>query len=338
MLTPYQLPFLIRYFDGIDAAVSRRLSRLVPPTETTLTQEFCALMDAAAQRREKSLTFDADALQEALAKPGDMVDVEFTIEVHQHGQRLEAFVSQADFGLILEYENTVLPNLNWRAAYLMQAKRLFPDPGGSYSIASTFASTSPDQQQRLQDLVEILGKEGIRSWLYMPSTDGYEAASSSAIRNLHARNVAGNIFDYALGLALRDELQRSGGIDAGMWVADLAVGTTAADVHTNAFVETDPFTWFILQHFGRLSSHSERSTELHVESVRRGGSVERVARIAAGDRLAAQELIDELGDKARDKKFDPGTMTVLPGQSVTIRVRSGPPDGVDLPVSRDDRG
>lgn len=63
-----------------------------------------------------------------------------------------------------------------------------------------------------------------------------------------------------------------------------------------------------------------------------------MARIAAGDRLAAQELIDELGDKARDKKFDPGTMTVLPGQSVTIRVRSGPPDGVDLPVSRDDRG
>lgn len=333
MLTPYQIPLLIRYFDGIDLAVSRRLSRVVPPSETTLTQEFCALMDADAQRREQSLPFDAAALQEALAKPGDMLDMTFSVAAHQHGTRLEAYVSQADFGLILEYSNTVLPALNWRAAYLMQAKRLFPDAIGGYSAASVFSSTSLEQQRRMGDLADILGEPAIRYWLYMPPTNGYEPASASAIRALHARNLAGNIFDYALGLALRDTLERSGGIDAGMWVAGLTASSTAAGVHSAAFDGADPFTWFVLQHFGRLSSQPVPALELNIEGARGRGSVERVTRIAEGDRRAAQDLIDELGERARDKSFDPDTMKVLPAHTVTIRVRSGPPDGIDLPLS-----
>lgn len=140
MLTPYQLPLFVRYFDGIDLAVSRRLLRPVAPSETTLTQEFCALMDAGTQRREASLPFDAEALQADLARPGDMVDVQISIETHQHGPRLEAYVSQSDFGLILEYQNTVLPEFNWKAAYLMQAKRLFPQASGSYGLATAVPS------------------------------------------------------------------------------------------------------------------------------------------------------------------------------------------------------
>jgi hypothetical protein len=337
MLNPYQIPFLIRYFDGIDLAVSRRLSRRVPPSETTLTQEFCALMDADAQRREKSLLFDADALNAALAKPGDMVDIDFRIEAHQHGPRLEAYVSQADFGLILEYRNTVLPRLDWQAAYLMQAKRLFPDPGGGYSVSSHFSSTSAEQQRRMLDLAEILGAAAIRYWLYTPTPDGYESRSTSAIRALHTYILSRDIFDYALGLALRDALERSGGIGAGLWITDLDMGNTAIDVHRAAFVTAHPFTWFVLQHFSPVSSHARRMPRLNVRQSGAGGLVERAAQIAIGDRGAAQGLIDELGDRARDKEFDPKTMTVLPAHSVTIRMTAGPPDGIELPPARTTR-
>lgn len=333
MFSPYQIPFFIRYFDGIDAAVSKRLSRRNPPTETTLTEEFCALMDADSQRRENLLKFDADALQTALSLPRDMLGVDFTIATHQHGQKLEAFVSQADFGLILDYRNTVLPNLNWKTAYLMQAKRLFPDTGGGYSVASKFSSTSVDQQSRMRDIAKILGERAIQYWLYMPQTTDYDVNSTSAIRNLHSRNLMDNIYDYAVGLALHEALQQSGGVDAGMWIANLeSTCKNAADVHKGAFNSTIPFTWFILEHFGRLSSR-------HMDDIGTAHDVstERVLKIATGDPTTSQELIDELGDRARDSDFDPTRMKVLPGNSITIRVTSGPPEGIDLPLSRTSR-
>lgn len=331
MLSPYQLPFLIRYFDGIDLAVSRRLSRRVPPSETTLTQEFCGLMDADAQRLEKSLPFDAEALAKAIAAPGDMLDVVFKIDAHQHSQRLEAYVSQADFGLILEYRNTVIPGLDWEAAYLMQAKRLFPNAGGGYSVSSSFSSTSVEQRQRMRHVADILGEAAIRYWLYMPTTSGYESTSASAIRTLHTHNLSHHLFDFAIGLALRDALQSAGGIDAGMWIADLGVGDNAVDVHRAAFRTTHPFTWFVLQHFGSPSSHGVDVLALNVHCRGRGEPRGRAAQIAAGDRAASEALIDELGDRARDRHFDPRTMTVLPAHTVTISVRSGPADGIDLP-------
>lgn len=336
MLTPYQLPLFVRYLDGIDLAVSRRLLRPVAPSETTLTQEFCALMDAGTQRREASLLFDAEALQTALARPGDMVDVHISIETHQHGPRLEAYVSQSDFGLILDYENTVLPKFNWKAAYLMQAKRLFPQAAGGYGLASAFTSISAAQRRRMHDLEAILGSGALRYWLYMPPTQGYDPTSAAAIRALHTRNLSGNIFDYALGLALRDALAYTGGIDAGLWTTGLDAGDTALEIHEAAFSTAHPFTWFILAHFSNAPSNFGLDGALNSDDWGSAG-MERVASIAAGDRQAAQALIDELGKKARDPDFDPATMTVLPAHSVTIKLRSGPRDGIDLPIATRDR-
>ncbi len=336
MLTPYQLPLFVRYFDGIDLAVSRRLLRPVAPSETTLTQEFCALMDEDTQRREASLPFNVDALQAALARPGDMVDVQISIETHQHGPRLEAYVSQSDFGLILEYQNTVLPEFNWKAAYLMQAKRLFARTAGGYGLTSSFTSISPEQRRRMHDLEAILGRGALRYWLYMPPTLGYDPTSSAEIRALHNRNLSGHIFDYALGLALRDALAQSGGIDAGLWITGLDAGDTALEIHETAFCTAHPFTWFILAHFSNAPSSFGLDGCLNSDN--RGFlGVERVAQIAAGDRQSAQTLIDELGEKARDPDFDPATMTVLPANSVTIKLRSGPREGIDLPLVKPDR-
>ena len=336
MLTPYQLPLFVRYFDGIDLAVSRRLLRPVAPSETTLTQEFCALMDAGTQRREASLSFDAEALQTALARPGDMVDVQISIETHQHGPRLEAYVSQSDFGLILEYQNTVLPALNWKAAYLMQAKRLFPQATGGYGLASAFTSISAAQRQRMHDIEAILGRGALRYWLYMPPTHGYDPTSAAAIRALHTRNLSGNIFDYALGLALRDALTDTGAIEAGLWTTGLDAGDTAFAIHEAAFRTAHPFTWFMLEHFSNVRSSIRLDGALNSDEWG-GAGMERVASIAAGDRQAAQALIDELCEKARDPEFDPATMTVLPANSVTIKLRSGPPEGIDLPIVTRDR-
>jgi hypothetical protein len=338
MLSPYQLPYFVRYFDGIDAAVSARLSRNVPASETTLTEEFLALMDLKSQRREKSLTYGVDDLQTDIAFPGDLLDVDFTISAHQHGSRFEAYVSQADFGLILEYRNTILPALDWNAAYLMQAKRLFHDRTGAYSVRSEFGSTSVEQDKRIKALARVLGSNGVRYCLYMPQPADYDANSTSAIRAFHSYNLSREIYDFALGLALHEAIRKAGGINAGMWIADVdASRKTAADVHNVAFEAINPLTWFILQHFGQFSSRHTGRMQLNQNLGQLAISGDRISKIAAGDAKAAQELIDELGGDARDEGVDPLRMKVLPKYSVTIRISSGPPEGLDIPIFRDGR-
>ncbi len=333
MLSPHQLPLLIQYFDGIDLAVSNRLLRRVPPIEPTLTEEFCALMDADSQRRENLLAFGIDALNKALGEHGEIVEAELKIETHQHATWMEAYVSQSDFALVLEFENTVLPKRSWHTAYLMQAKRLFPERSGVYGVGSAFTSTEPEQQRRIRTLAAILGESAIRYCLYCPPTSGYEPRARSAIRTLHVANLEADFFDFALGLALHDELKRSGGIEAGMWITDTTEEPRMAmDVHAQAFESALPLTWFILQHFGdgrtfRSGWKASRSAPSH--------QVERARAIAEGDSDAIRALIAELGDEARKPGIDPEKIAVLPARTVTIRVRVGPPDGIDLPRSRD---
>lgn len=333
MLGPYHLPLLIRYFDGIDLAVSKRLLRRVPPSEPTLTEEFCALMDAESQRRERLLEFDIDALSAALRAHGELIDVDFSIDAHQHAKWMEAYVSQSDFAFVLECENMVLRDRSWHAAYLMQAKRLFPTTTGTYGVASTFTSTDRGQQRRIRTLANILGESAIQYCLYCPPTSGYELHAASAVRTLHAANLEDHIFDYSLGLALHDEIKRSGGVETGIWIVDTqAEPRTATDLHAVAFKRAHPLTWFLLQHFGERarfggSWKSGRSSPSH--------QIDRVSAIARGDATAIRALIDELGDDARKADLAPETHRVLPATTVTIRLRVGPPEGIDLPISRD---
>ena len=329
MLGPYQIPHLVRYFDGIDLAVSRRMLRAAPPSEPTLTEEFCALMDAQTQRRERSLDFDSDALTQALTRHGSFVDVDFSIEVHRHSPAMEAYVSQADFGLVLEYQNTVYPSYGWTAAYLMQAKRLFATSSG-YSVYSRFGSTDADQHVRIRALARVLGEEALKYCLYCPPTSGYDARSIGALRTLHETNLADHIFDYAAGLALHAQIQRTGGVESGMWVA----GThnepaNAAGVHADAFRGSWPLTWFIVQHFAPHGRFAQGKVSWNEDP---SEDTARVKDIATGDSTAVEALIDELGDEMRDTIGSGKHFRVLPGSSVTVRIRVGPAEGLDLPL------
>jgi len=105
------------------------------PSETTLTEEFCALMDASTQRLEKSLLFEIDALTTALALNGSVVDIDLSIETLKHSASMEAYVSQADFGLVLEYRHAVLPAHDWSAAY-HAGKEVVADKKGLFGAFS----------------------------------------------------------------------------------------------------------------------------------------------------------------------------------------------------------
>jgi hypothetical protein len=167
MIGPQHLPFLITYFDGIDAALPGRLLRAVPPDEPALTNELCALMDADTKRREKLLEFNIDRLNAALATCGDDMHFDLRIDTHPHNSRVEAHVSQSDLGLVIEYQNHALPAENWFRAYLLKAKRLHrSDRSGDYDDRASFRSVDHRRHDRLEAFAKQFGEEFFRYILY----------------------------------------------------------------------------------------------------------------------------------------------------------------------------
>jgi hypothetical protein len=340
MFTSYHLPHLIRYFDGIDRVISSKLGRRNPPDETTLTDEFCAIMDAENQRRERLIEFDLDALTTALTAHGDMIDVQFVVETHQHPKWMEAYVSQSDFALIIEYDNMVLPEYSWYTAYLMQAKRMFTETKEGYGLRSKFSSTDSEQHNRIHDLVGILGENAVKYCLYCPPTYGYMEKESAAVRAIHAIQLSKRIFDFAEGLALHDAIKKSGGLENGIWITGTSPEPSdASSLHRGAFEHSHPLTWFLIQHMGsdgrvleyaanRLNQVSGWSSSPVWKAMKTHPSpqIDRVRAIAACDSQTIKILIKELSKEARKPDLVPERRKVLPASTVRIKIRVGPPD------------
>ena len=325
MFSPYQLPHVIRFFNGIDTVVSGKLAGPAPAKESTLTFVFSELMDAERQNQYR-LPLGIDALQDKINSKGDMLRV--TLEMTSHEGKYETYVSNADFGLILKYENAVLPGQDWKAAYLIQAKRLYPnakaDGSNSYSIRSKFSAIDHDQDNRIQSVANILGGSAIKYCLYMPKTNQYDRNSGGAIRTWHLHNLSNNFFDYAGGLALHNTIRCAGGIDSGIWFADIdAKKRNAEDIHRSAFIKSYPLTWFILRHFnGGIPSHKDG--HLNFVNNQRG---RRSLSIAIGDEDESLQLINELMENDRRIRLEAlPRIKVLPKYSLSIGVQQSDPD------------
>jgi len=321
MFGPQHLRHVIRYFDGIDGALSQRMLREHPPDEPALTNELCALLDAETQRIEGRLTYGLDQLNLDLAAVGDGLDFEVTIDTYPHNTAMERYVSQSDFGLVLEYDNKVLPSESWLAAYLVQAKRAFRDSrSGEYDQKSRFEAINAEQSARLKRLADLLGPSALRYALYCPPTPALSEPVRTQVRALHTRNLAEDIYDYGPGLALRDTLVANGGVDAGIWFHAIDRPPSGLlRLHEEAFRLARPLTWFLVEHFTPFRGP-------HARGIGRTHGPEhdhqRVRRIVTGEARAVRELIDELVRVGEDREA-PTTITMLPRHTITIKVTVG---------------
>jgi hypothetical protein len=331
MFGPQHLKHVILYLDGVDHALSQRMLRKHPPDEPALTNELCALLDAETQRSEEILSYSLDQLNMDLAAVGDGLDFEVALDTYPHNTAMERHVSQSDFGLVLSYENRILPEESWSTAYLVQAKRLFRNPSSrEYDHRANFQAVDAEQQTRLSRLASILGDGGLLYGLYCPQIPAIPEATRTQVRALHTRNLGNQIFDYGTGLALRDYLVGTGGIDAGIWLRSIEGKPTGlVGLHNEAFRSALPFTWFVIEHFSPRSHHGSFS------GLMRSGPIlaqrrddDRVRRIINGDPQAIRELIDELVEVGEEHDA-PASITVLPRHTITIKVTVGkslPPD------------
>jgi hypothetical protein len=88
MLSPRATAILLKHFDAIDEAVSRRLPRKRPWSEEALTGLFCDVLDGDTQV-EENVAYTLREVHEDLAKSDEPLSIRFRIETRQYPKHLE---------------------------------------------------------------------------------------------------------------------------------------------------------------------------------------------------------------------------------------------------------
>lgn len=341
MISPRAVPLLIRHFDAVDKSVTSRLLRNRPWLEPSLTSLLCDLLDQDTQR-EMNLSYTVDQLNTDLAEPDGALAVSFKIDTHEYGPDLERWVTQADLGLVIEYADFLLPDESWTAAWLLQAKRLTPDQRNPlvYSEASKFSAIDQNQKARVENLRRAVGVDFIRYLLYCPRPDNLDAVTRAKLAHLRTSALSTDIFDYTVGLALRDELLNGGAsLSAGLFVSTVeGLPTNLGRVHRGLFSDTLPFSWFILQHLvpyrGVLIDRGmPPSPPGHRRSRARenpgDGREDWALAIVRGEKTAIDRLRNTV-DIPANQPF-----LVLPQHTLTVRISVGEQFGPDYRTIRD---
>jgi hypothetical protein len=163
----------------------------------------------------------------------------------------------------------------------------FPSRNGGYETGSKFASADAEQDLRMKTLRDWAGEDFIRYFLYCPRPKDLEQPVREALNQVRTNALSGDIFDYTLGLELRDDLlSASPTIAAGLFVSSLDnVPKTLLETHASLFSQTTPFSWFIIQHManGRHSIHHRRPGQESSLSGSSGPRSTKIERLVRGD-------------------------------------------------------
>jgi hypothetical protein len=329
MLSPRAVRLLLRHFDALDQVVSRRLTRKRPWAEPALTGLLCDLVDSETQTEEK-VSYTIDQLHEDLARSDEPIGIRLRIDTHQYPAHLERWVTQADLGLIINYQDQFEPAHSTTTAWLLQAKRAFHTRNGSYEGDSCFESTDAAQDLRMKALRDWANEDFIRYFLYCPRPKELDPHVREALNQCRTNALSGDIFDYTLGLELRDDmLSDAPTTAAGLFVASLdRTPKTLAETHAALFSRTVPFAWFVVQHManGRHGMNQRRPSP---ESERnRGPRNKDIERLVRGDHRVLKGLEMELPESL-GQNISP---RILPAHTLEISVICG----LDRP--RNERG
>ncbi len=166
---------------------------------------------------------------------------------------MEGWVTQADLGFVINYQDHLLPEESWSVAWLLQAKRLTANLHGSrlYTEASNFGAVNVEQQDRIRRLRKAVGIEFIKYLLYCPRPSALDKETQAKLAHLRYKKLASRIFDYTLGLETRDDLgSDTSTLAAGVFVAGIdTLPYNLSQVHNTMLDGCCPLSWFFAAHF-----------------------------------------------------------------------------------------
>ncbi|MBY5705802.1 hypothetical protein HFO38_24315 [Rhizobium leguminosarum] len=332
MLSPYAIDKLLKHFDAIDRHVTRYMTYPRPRDEESMTAMLVDLLDEDVQVRE-GIAYNIRNLREDLAAVSDPTSVAFTLETHRYRKDFENRVSQADLGLIVRYENHYEPELSGQRSWLLQAKRLYEtkyDPSRRYEPRARFGAFDAEQDARIRELVRHVDDDFFRYLLYCPRPDALDQSTRTELSYFRSRAVASDIFDFASGLQVRDDvLDGFPTLAAGIFVADVeGCPKTLGAVHAGLLTSATPFSWFIVQHIPGARPHPRGGFPDRL-GPRRGFDLQRgaddlVSRIVRGDEEVVGIISKELSERTWDG-------ALLPAATLTITISAGEPVDRDRP-------
>ena len=248
MLSNIDIRNLAYYFSKFDHRLTSELAVSEPPDERELTRRLSRML-AGDETWSIDFTPSQDWLEERLGW-----SLQLTMQAHP--SKWEHHVSHSDFGLIISFKDEVRQMPTQSAAYLIQAKRLYTDTHGQYSLASKFGAVDRQQRLKLRHLAKRLGEAAVKFAAYCPPVDFFESTAAEVIRTTHQSNASALYVGSTFGLALQQhlELEPSPVSEAGFWITPtLEQFRTAADLHKNAIIRNLPFGWFVIANAWNLS-------------------------------------------------------------------------------------
>ena len=335
MLSPRAIRLFLKYFDSIDQALSKRLVRKRTWDETALTFLLTELLDEEGQT-DHNVPYPHDTFLRDLSATDEPMSVSIELETHSYPTPMERYVTQSDIGFILSYEDQFDHQASFRRGWLFQAKRLFParqrqDHG--FTANSRFESVNKAQHERMRRLRDWAHCDFIRYLLYCPRPSALDKNVREQLCSARSRALARDIFDYSLGLQLRDDfLSDSPTVAAGIFVALLdELPDSLAAVHEFLFKGVSPFSWFIVSQLAQTNGIRIRSghdlDELHRPDWNPDQNLNNpiVNALIRGDFevFRTDETLMELIN-------DPQQAQILPSHTVTVKVING----IDRPRNR----
>ncbi len=315
MLSPFATHHILKHFNAIDNAVTAKLLYKRPRDEEDLTKSLIDALDEECQLQE-NLTYRIDQLHGDLNGNGEPTYIDLSIETHTYTKQLERYVSQADLGLVIRYENYYEPQLSTSWSWLLQAKRLFPinQTANEYNTDCKFASYNKEQHDRINKLRNLIDANFFRYLLYCPRPEQLKDEVRQELSYLRSSSLKEEIFDFTYGLELRDDLRNgSPTVAAGMFISKVdPFPKNLGAVHGSIFQNSTPFSWFLLEHIPGNGPH-KRDEEGYERSNQDNEISERLVK---GDPGVINEVMTRLEDKELNLK-------ILPSATITVTISQG---------------
>jgi hypothetical protein len=244
ILTPQDARIFFKYFCSVDAALAQRFLLGFQPDEEHLTSLLCELLDERGAELH-NLPFGIRQLNDELKQTGSLLQAALSLETRTYTKYQERNLTQADLGIIVDYRDNIEPSLSFRKGVLVQAKRLFPNQKGHYSLSSLYASFDPDQHNRIvklrdqyrnrkprkgddQEMEVFMKSHGLCQdsfcyLLYNPPLSVLPPSEKERVTHSQLTSDSGKIYDYTHGLFLHELLSSSEGGKAILNIAALFV-------------------------------------------------------------------------------------------------------------------
>jgi hypothetical protein len=179
--------YLRKYFDGIDRAISEEMQVGKSVSEESLTFVLARLLDDKSTF-QRMLDYSVQELNTDLDNCGTGAQISIEFETNEHKKHFESSVSNADLGIVLRRERSVL-SPGYTKAIIIQSKKLYHSKD-SYSLYSRYEGFKEKQFLALKQIASRYCREGVIYFLYNPKLDAFSEDDAKILRALEARMIS----------------------------------------------------------------------------------------------------------------------------------------------------